>query len=92
MAAARRLNQIFLLGVLCFSLMSCSVIRPALITDAKERICKRSRDIKDVEAAKIVHRTQQSVIEGCNWEFDNNGRVFLVLQARIAAEGDYDMC
>jgi len=91
MAAARRLNQIFLLVVLCFSLMSCSVIRPALITDAKERICKRSRDIKDVEAAKIVHRAQQSVIEGCNWEFDNNGRVFLELQARIAAEGDYDI-
>ncbi len=91
MTIAIRVIQSFLIVVSCFGLTCCSMIRPALTTDAKDRICNRSGDLKEVESAEAIHPVHQGIIEGSNWEFDHKGRVFLEVQVRMAAEGDCEI-
>lgn len=71
--------------------MCCSMIQPALTTDTKDRICNRCGDLKEVAAAQATHPVNQGIIEGSNWEFDKKGRVFLEVQIRVAAPGDYEL-
>ena len=59
--------------------------------DMKDRICNRSGDIKEVAAAETIHLVNQGIIEGSNWDFDDKGNIFLEVQVRIAAAGDYEI-
>ena len=87
-----RVIQSLLIAASCLAFLGCSMIRPALITDMKDRICNRSGDLKVVKAVEsILHPVNQGIIEGSNWEFDKKGRVFLELQVRMAVSGDYEI-
>ena len=91
MTVAIRAIQSFLIVASCFGLTCCSMIHPALTRDMKDRICNRSGDLKEVAAAEAIHRVNQGIIEGSNWAFDNKGNIFLEVQVRIAAPGDYEI-
>lgn len=68
------------------------MIRPALITDMKDRICNRSGDLKVVKAVEaILLPVNQGIIEGSNWTFDKKGHAFLEVQVRTVAAGDYEI-
>lgn len=88
---AIRAIPFFLMVVCCFGLLSCSLIRPALTTDTKDRICNRSGDLKEVEASEAIHPGNHGIIEAGNWEFDHKGQAFLEVQVRMAAPGDYEL-
>ena len=91
MTVTIRVIQFLLIVASCCGFLCCSMIRPALTTDAKDRICNRTGDLKEVKAAEVIHSGNQGIIEGSNWEFDQEGRAFLELQVRIDAPGDYEI-
>jgi len=86
-----RIIRSMLIIAACIGLFGCSVIRPALTTDAQDRICNRCGDLKAVEAADALHPVNQGIIEGCNWEFDQEGRAHLALKVLVRAPGAYEI-
>ncbi|MRR16024.1 MAG: hypothetical protein EG826_06165 [Deltaproteobacteria bacterium] len=91
MTVSARIMGALLIIAAGIGLCGCSLIRPALVTDAQDRICNRSGDRKAVAAAAAVHPMNQGIIEGCNWEFDQQGRAFLALHVHVSASGTYDI-
>ncbi len=91
MTASTRIMGLLLITAACIGFFGCSMIRPALTTDAQERICNRCGDLKAVEAAEAVHPAHQGIIEGCNWEFDQEGRAVLALNVLLTAPGTYEI-
>jgi len=83
--------QSFLIVASCFGLLCCEMIQPTLTTDTKDRICNRSGDLKEVAAAEAIHSVNQGIIEGSNWAFNKKGNIFLEVQVRMAASGDYEL-
>ncbi|MEE9910431.1 MAG: hypothetical protein K4571_01805 [Deltaproteobacteria bacterium] len=91
MTAAIYVIRSLLIVACCCGLLCCSMIRPVLTTDTKDRICNRSGDLKEVGAADAIHPANRGIIEGGNWEFDQEGRVFLEVRIQMADPGDYEI-
>ena len=91
MTVSTRIIRPLLIIAAGIGLLGCSMVRPALTTDAQDRICNRCGDLKAVEAAEAVHPVNQGIIEGCNWEFDQEGRAHLELNVLVTAPGTYEI-
>lgn len=91
MTVTIRVIQSFLIMASCCGLLCCEMIQPVLTSDAKDRICNRSGDLKEVAAAEVIHSVNHGIIEGINWEFDKGGYTFLEVQVRMAVPGNYEI-
>lgn len=69
----------------------CALIRPELAVDARERICNRSGDMKEVNAAEVAGSVSEGFIGSVNWSFDKKGRAFVDVAVVNVAEGDYEV-
>jgi hypothetical protein len=88
----KRIIALLLTVPVCILMLSgCTLIRPSLTVDTKERICNRGGDAKEVDATDVAGSVSEGFIGSANWSFDDKGRAFVDVAVFNVAEGDYEI-
>ncbi|MEI8355200.1 MAG: hypothetical protein WCG31_03750 [Deltaproteobacteria bacterium] len=84
-------HKLLIVVACCLTLSGCGIIRPILLKDTKERICNRSGDLKEIDAAEIARSVSEGFIGSVKWSFDEKKRATAEMVIFNTVEGDYEI-